>query len=250
MGDKLEKMEFFGEDMLPNGTVSDPDEAVEKGVKPADFGLPSEEDPDRAFEGDDGELPREKRSRGRPALYTDDPSKTVPVKGIPKRMLTIAKNAFPGDVSQRDAFVAYLVVNCPEFAADRDLRRLGLTPRQKALVEASRTSEYMALSRRTLALSGKIDRANKQLSAMMGMLAFLMYEYSGLCTDPKQMTASRIADQDFMAYDGGNFLEYRDALLSSFLRFMVSTRTRDGEFFGDAPKRRKQDDPGARPAED
>jgi len=244
MAGKMEKMEFFGEDMLPAGTAADGDE---EGMKPADFGLSPEEDPNRAFEGDDGEIPRdEKRSRGRPAVYTDDPSKTVPVKGVPKRMLTIAKNAFPGDASQRDCFVAYLIVNCPEFAADRDLRRLGLNEKQRELVDSCETSEYMALSKRTQAMSDKIDRLNKQVSVLTGMLSLLMYQYFGNNHDSKRLTADRIEVEDFMGYDKGDFLRYRDSLLAAFVRFAVSTRARDGVFFN-SPKKKQRNISGEDP---
>lgn len=242
----MEKMEFFGEDMLPGGASGpDPGDGFDPephGEKPADFGPAPEEDLGRAFRGEDGEVPSEKRPRGRPAVYTDDPSKTVPVKGIPKRMLTIAKNAFPGDVSQRDAFVAYLVCNCPEFAADRDLRRMGLTTKQRELVAASTTSEYMALSRRTQALSDKVDRANNQLSVLLGMMALFLYRFLGGCGDQDLLTASRLDIQDMMEYDKGNFSVFREALLAAFVRFTVSTRDKDGAFFN-RKKNRKTDGP-------
>lgn len=243
---KLEKMEFFGDDMLPEGGRPKPDpedgfDPESPGEKPADFGLAPEEDPDRAFRGEDGEVPSEKRSRGRPAVYTDDPSKTVPVKGVPKRMLTIAKNAFPGDVSQRDAFVAYLVCNCPEFAADRDLRRVGLTTKQKELVAASETSEYMALSKKVQRLSDKTDRANNQLSVLLGMMSLFLYRFLGGCSDQDLLTAHRLDTQDIIEYDKGNFSVFREALLAAFVRFSVSTREKDGTFFNRKKKRKTGD---------
>lgn len=230
------KLEFYGEDMLPEdqkelARQEDYDEG--QASAPADFGNgPREQDAgSRAFEPDDGQVPRAKPSRGRPPVLTDDPSKVVPVKGIPKRMLSIAKRAFPGDATQTDAFVAYLVCNCPEFAADRDLRKLGLTDRQKALVQASETSEYNSMMKKLNALAGKMDRANSRMATMTGMLMLLLYEYTGNDSSNEQITAGRIAEKDLMGFDNGRFVEFREAVLNAFKRFVLSTSESDAYFF-------------------
>lgn len=236
MADKMRKIEFYGEDMLPDDQkeLAEPDAYDGPGSAPADFGgasSPGAADTRKAFEPDDGEVARPKRQRGRPPVLTDDPSKRVPVKGIPKRMLSIAKQAFPGDVTQTDAFVAYLVCNCPEFAADRDLRKLGLTDKQKDLVRMSDTSEYNSMMKRMNAVAGKVDRANRQLSSLVGMLMLMLYEYTGNDSSNEQITAGRIADRDLMGFDNGRFVEFREAVLNAFKRFTQSTAESDNYFF-------------------
>lgn len=227
--DRMEKMEFYGEDMLPEGVGDDGDDDLPEAQPqaPADYGNAGSGAFDPA-----GEVPaKQKRPRGRPAVVVGDPSKTVPVKGIPKRMLTIAKQSFAGDVTQTDAFVAYLVCNCPEFAADRDLRKLGLTDRQKELVNACDSSEYKSMMQRILAMGKKLDKANREIEMLTSMLVLLMYDHTGNNSSNEKLTAGRVMDMDFMGYDGGRFLEFRDAMLATFDRFVRHANAKAGEHF-------------------
>lgn len=210
-------------------------------VPPADFAIPTRDGGPlpggKAFAPDDSEPVRTgRRGRGRPPVNVGDPAKTVSVRGIPKKMLSIARNAFTGDVTQVDAFVAYLVCNCPEFAADNDLRTIALTDRQRALVRAWDKSPQADMVSRMQAVTKKLDQANRRIAVMTGILGLLLYEYSGNDGSGTKLTASRVNEADFMSYDKAGFDRFQSALVSTFLRYAASTAARDGEFFAGTSK--------------
>lgn len=234
--------ELFGLDMLSEEqkqalAQQAEDDRRPDPVPPADFGIPEPEVGTRpgkgAFDPDEtmDEAKSKKRPRGRPALPGGDPSKRVSVKGIPKRMLSIARQSFDSDVTQTDAFIAYLVCNCPEFAADRDLRSLGLTDRQKELVEACDTNSQASMIERMKAMSRKLDICNRQVSILNGIVSLLLYDYSGNKITNEKLTSDRIRDQDFMVYDSARFSEFQDALFTAFKRFSGSVAEHEGIFF-------------------